>query len=54
MFKFTIGAVVNHVTRGWGHVTGFALNPSGETIVLVQFAEGTHTAIRPYDLITGI
>lgn len=52
MFKFTIGAVVKHLTKGWGHVTGFTVNPAGETVVLVSFANGLQIAIHPYNLTT--
>lgn len=55
MWKYKIGTVVKHdpeapswQTRdyGWGHVTGFAVNALGETVLVVKWSDGKEFPIH--------
>lgn len=56
LFDLNVGRAVRGLDKGdgvshridqWGHVLGFTKNPSGETIVKVQWADGSRDPIHP-------
>ena len=51
MWEFNIGKVVRHkMSLKFGHVTGFAMNASEETIVKVRWQDGQEYPIHPIHL----
>jgi len=52
LFNFHIGRAVRirsycKIQAQWGHVTGFTLNPCGETVLLIKTELQTEMAIHP-------
>lgn len=59
MWKYKIGTVVKHAQErlqphdyGWGHVTGFVINPHGETVLVVKWSNGKEFPIHTSNVLT--
>ncbi len=58
LLHFHIGRAVKirefcRIHAKWGHVTGFTLNPSGETILVLRTELGTEQKIHPANVEIG-
>ncbi len=60
MWKYKIGTVVKHnpdrevftTDYGWGHITGFALNAFGETVLIIKWSDGKEFPVHTENVLT--